>query len=94
MLYNKWFDSLHKNACLHTAHEVINHGVDGAVEVAQPVRDERRCDRVIILRQFDCISVQRRNIHKCLVPLESRRLIMAMRNSMTRQLMELSGESR
>lgn len=43
-------------ALLLTAHEVVNHGVDGAVEIAEPVGDERGGHRVIILRQFDCVS--------------------------------------
>lgn len=38
------------------AHKVVNHGVDGAVEVAQPMGDESSGNRVIVLRQFDCVS--------------------------------------
>lgn len=41
---------------LLTAHEVVNDGVDGAVEIAEPVGDEGGRHRVIILRQFDCVS--------------------------------------
>ncbi len=41
---------------LLTAHEVVNDGVDGAVEIAEPVGDEGGGHRVIILRQFDCVS--------------------------------------
>lgn len=41
---------------LLTAHKVVNHGVDGAVEVAQPMGDESSGNRVIVLRQFDCVS--------------------------------------
>ena len=41
---------------LLTAHEVVNHWVDGAVEVAEPVGDERGGHSIIILRQFNCVS--------------------------------------
>lgn len=42
---------------LLTAHKVVNHRVDGAVEVAQPVGHERGRYRVIVLCQLDGISM-------------------------------------
>lgn len=66
VLYGKVVQLIaHSSAAgLLTAHKVVNHRVDGAIEVAQPVGDERGRHRVIVLRQLDRVSVRnKKHVH-------------------------------
>ena len=89
-------DSLHTSARLLTAHKVVNHGVDSAVEIAQPVGNERCCHRVIVLRQFDCISAQQKRRNTFTKSPEHYFLHWVIcgkkRRYIIRRLMDLSGE--
>ncbi len=40
-----WFGSFEWSL---TTHNVVNDGIDSRIEVAKPVRDERRCHREVV----------------------------------------------